>query len=50
MWYAGADSGDHSNDRAKRLLTEEKDLVTSDHVLGETWVLLRRRLHREAAE
>lgn len=50
MWYAAADRGDRSNDRAKHLLTEEKHLVTSDHVLVETWVLLRHRLQREAAE
>ena len=50
MWYAGADSGARSNDRAKRLPTEEKDPVTSDHVLVGTWVLLRHRLHHQAAE
>ena len=49
-WYAAADAGDISNSRAKAILSSEENLVTSDHVLVETWVLLRHRLHREAAE
>jgi predicted nucleic acid-binding protein len=32
------------------VLTDESDLVTSDHVLVETWLLLRHRLGRAAAE
>ncbi len=49
-WYAAADSGDSSHDRAVAALSREDPLVTSDHVLVETWVLLRHRLGRPAAE
>lgn len=50
VWYAAADSSDVSNERARELLTREEALVTTDHVLVETWTLLRWRIHREAAE
>jgi predicted nucleic acid-binding protein len=50
VWYAAADSADESNARAKQILSAGEPLVTTDHVLVETWTLLRWRLHREAAE
>jgi uncharacterized protein len=50
MFYAAADRGDRSNDRAKRVLSAGDRLVTSDHVLVETWILLAHRLGRDAAE
>lgn len=50
VWYAAADAGDRSNRRAKELLRRGEPLVTTDHVLVETWLLLRFRLHRDAAE
>jgi predicted nucleic acid-binding protein len=50
VWYAAADAGDRSNLRAKELLRKGEPLVTTDHVLVETWLLLRFRLHRDAAE
>ena len=49
-WYAAADSADASNARAKAILGAGEPLVTSDHVLVETWTLLRHRIHRAAAE
>lgn len=49
-WYAAADRGDRSHRRARELLSSGLRMVTTDHVLLETWVLLRHRLHREAAE
>ena len=49
-WYAAADEGDRHNDRAKTVLGSGERLVTSDHILVETWFLLRYRLHRSAAE
>jgi predicted nucleic acid-binding protein len=49
-WYAAADSGDRSNGRARAILSDEDRLVTTDHVLVETWLLLRHRLGRDAAE
>lgn len=49
-WYAAADRGDRSHRRATRVLSGGMDLWTSDHVLLETWILLRHRLGRDAAE
>jgi predicted nucleic acid-binding protein len=49
-FYAAADRGDRSNSRAKEILGTGEALVTTDHVLVETWLLLRYRLHRDAAE
>jgi uncharacterized protein len=48
-WYAAADSSDSSSARAKEVLTDAS-LVTSDHVLVETWLLIRHRLGNVAAE
>jgi predicted nucleic acid-binding protein len=50
MWYAAADRGDRSHPRAAAILTSGERLVTSDHVLVETWLLVSARLHRSAAE
>ena len=49
-WYAAADRGDRSHARAKQLLQSEDVLITTDHVLIETWILLRHRIGRPAAE
>lgn len=49
-WYAAADAGDRSHGRAATLLSEEERLVTSDHVLVETWLLVASRGHRHAAD
>jgi len=49
-WYAATDRGDVDNARAKRVLGAGEPLVTSDHVLVETWLLLSRRLGDAAAE
>lgn len=50
VWYGAADLSDAGNSRAKAILTAGETLVTSDHVLIETWTLLRYRLRRQAAE
>jgi len=51
VWYAAADTGDASNARAREILAREREpLVTTDHVLLETWLLLRHRIHRLAAD
>jgi predicted nucleic acid-binding protein len=50
IWYAAADSSDASNARAKAILADGEALVTSDHVLAETWTLLRYRIRRQATE
>jgi uncharacterized protein len=49
-WYAAVDSSDISNARAKAILTSGEPLITTDHVLVETWRLLRFRIGRSAAE
>jgi len=50
IWYAAADSSDRSNARAKAILSAGDSLVTTDHILIETWTLLRHRINRNAAE
>ncbi len=50
VWYAAADSGDRANRRAVDILSSGEPLLTSDHILAETWLLLRHRLNRDAAE
>ena len=49
-FYAGADSGDRSHARAREVLGAGMSLVTTDHVLVESWLLIRHRLGRPAAE
>jgi uncharacterized protein len=48
-FYAAADTSDRSHERAKQVLGAGERLVTSDHVLAESWLLLRNRLGRPAA-
>jgi predicted nucleic acid-binding protein len=50
IWYAAADKSDASNSRAKAVLLAGEPLVTTDHILVETWTLIRHRLGRRAAE
>lgn len=49
VWYAAADAGESSNQRAKQILARGEPMITSDHVLAETWRLLRSRISRNAA-
>jgi uncharacterized protein len=50
IWYAAADKSDAGNSRAKAVLSAGEPLVTTDHILVETWTLIRYRLGRSAAE
>jgi len=50
IWYAAADSSDANNAHAKIILSSGEVLLTTDHVLLETWVLLGYRINRRAAE
>ncbi len=50
VWYAAADSSDRGNARSKGILSFGEPLVTTDHILVETWTLLRYRIGRSAAE
>lgn len=50
MWYAAVDVSDRSNVRAKLVLSSNESLVTTDHVLVETWLLIRGRKDRSVAD
>ncbi len=50
VWYSAADRGERRNPRAIAILSAEARLVTSDHVVVETWLLLRHRLSFNAAQ
>ena len=50
IWFAAVDSTDRANVRAKTILKTGEALVTTDHVLIETWTLLHHRLSPDAAE
>lgn len=49
-WYAAADRSDRQNSRAKQLLATDEPLVTSDHILVETWRLIHHFISNTAAE
>ena len=49
-WYAAANRGDRQNHRAKQILTTDESLVTSDHILVETWRLIHHFISAPAAE
>jgi predicted nucleic acid-binding protein len=49
-FYAAADSGDRSHRRATEVLSAAGSLLTTDHVLVESWLLVRARGGRAAAE
>ena len=49
-FYAAIDKGDRSHVRARRALGGVDSLVTTDHVVIETWSLLQKRLGWEVAE
>ncbi len=48
-FYAATDAGDQSHVRATELLRSGDSLVTTDHVLIESWLLMRARGSRVAA-
>jgi predicted nucleic acid-binding protein len=50
IWYAAADSADASNSLAKHVLSGGETLITTDHILIETWTLIRHRMGRRPAE
>ena len=49
-FYAAADKRSRGNGRARTALERADGLLTSDHVLAETWSLLNGRLGRHAAQ
>lgn len=50
VWYAAADSSDIDNHRARRILGSGETLVTTDHVLIESWKLIHHRISAKAAQ
>jgi predicted nucleic acid-binding protein len=51
VWYAAADADDLSHPRACALLEQHaSELLTSDHILVETWQLTAKRLGFRVAE
>jgi predicted nucleic acid-binding protein len=50
IWFAVANIREKRNRRAKSILANLTELVTSDHVIVESWLLLNSRVHRAAAE
>jgi predicted nucleic acid-binding protein len=50
VWFALATARDQLNSRAKSILQREKETVTTDHIVVETWLLLNSRFHRHAAD
>lgn len=49
-WFAAVDAAQARHADATRVLGHGERLVTSDHVLVETWLLARWRLSRDVAE
>jgi predicted nucleic acid-binding protein len=49
VWFASVDAGDFYNARSCELLTRLSDPLLTDHVLIETWRLLRSKVHMDAA-
>ena len=50
IWFASVVAQDRGNARAKTILKENSDHVTTDHVVIETWLLLNSRYHHQAAD
>jgi predicted nucleic acid-binding protein len=49
-WFAAANRDDRWNRRAREILSSREILLTSDHVLVESWLLIQSRMHRDAAD
>jgi uncharacterized protein len=50
MWFASVVARDRHNSRAKSILKDSSDHITTDHVMVETWLLLNSRYHHQAGE
>lgn len=50
VWFAAANPDDDYNGRARDILASADALITTDHVLAETWTLIRNRIHYRAAD
>lgn len=50
VWFAAVFARETRHGTAKKILSEKDGLVTTDHVVVETWLLLRSRFNQGAAE
>jgi predicted nucleic acid-binding protein len=50
VWYAATDKADVRHQRVLEILEAGEPLITSDHVLVETWLLLNARFHHAGAD
>ena len=50
VFYAAVDRGDDGHERATAVLGSREPLMTTDHVLVETWLLAQRRLGQPTAD
>jgi predicted nucleic acid-binding protein len=50
VWFAATVAKDHDNPRAIAILSDADEVVTTDHVLVETWLLLNSHYRRSSAE
>jgi predicted nucleic acid-binding protein len=50
VWFAATVARDHENARAIAILSGADEVLTTDHVLVETWLLLNSRYRRSVAE
>jgi uncharacterized protein len=50
IWYAAVDASELNNARARKILSAGEPLLTTDHILVETWTLIRHRIGRHAAD
>jgi len=50
VWFAAAVKPDAGNGRAKEIVEQVETPITTDHVLLETWMLLKSRYNHDAAE
>lgn len=49
-WFAAIVKRDRNNARAKAIISSGEGLVTTDHVMIETWLLLKSRYHYRGAQ
>ena len=50
VWYAATDTADARHQRVREILEAGEPLITSDHVLVETWLLINARRHHSGAD
>lgn len=49
-WFAAVNRKDAHQERAVRILSNESDLITSEYVFGEAWLLIKNRTSFDKAQ